>query len=121
MSAFKKIINRLSSQEKIYTTPFLNIEFIQSSSFEEDESRNNETIKKHKDSVSKILEKSKKLEKEKDILNKKALTEKLSKAENNKLASVFSALDKNKRIIERSEQAIEYLSPMMEPEDDFNF
>ena len=106
MSSFLKIVETISSKEKLYSTPFLNFEYKANSRMRKIKKDNSKALRGHlKDLESRRL----KLEEEKENLNKKAFTEILTDEENNQLAEIFTTLEKNRLQKDRIEQQLKML------------
>ena len=106
MSSFLKIVETISSKEKLYSTPFLNFEYKSNSRMRKIKKDNSKALRGHlKDLESRRL----KLEEEKENLNKKAFTEILTDEENNQLAEIFTTLEKNRLQKDRIEQQLKML------------
>ena len=107
MNSFSKIINRLSSNEEIYTTKFLNFKYDGVSVFQETKEEKIDTYNRF---LKDVIERNKELEEEKDSLNKKALKEILTDRENRRLSDIFRIMIKNTSTIEGLEQKMSEIS-----------
>ena len=106
MSSFLKIVETISSKEKLYSTPFLNFEYKANSRMRKIKKDNSKALRGHlKDLESAKLE----LEKKKESLNDKAFTEILTDEENDQLADIFTSLERNRLQKDRIQQQLTML------------
>jgi len=98
MKPFAKIIDTISSKEKLYTTPFLNFDYSPRTIARNKQRVNSDAIRKF---LEKINERQEGAEKRKTELNKEALLRILTEEENKELAEIFTFLEGQKLHKER--------------------
>ena len=98
MNPFEKIIDTISSKEKLYTTPFLNFDYSPRTIARKKQRDNSEAIRR---AIKQTDENQEGAEKRKSELNKEAFLRILTEEENKELAEIFTFLEKQKLQKER--------------------
>jgi len=93
MKPFTKIINTISSKEKLYTTPFLNFDYSPRTISRNRQRDNSEALGR---ALKQANESQEGAEKRKAELNKEAFLRILSEEENKELAEIFTFLEQQK-------------------------
>jgi hypothetical protein len=106
MKPFTKIINTISSKEKLYTTPFLNFDYSHRTVARKIKKDNTNVLR---GALKRIEEDQTELEKRKSKLNKEALTRILTEEENKQLAEIFTKSEQLKMRKVRIQEQIKNL------------